>query len=85
MEHFDLFAFYRFVLAALVCIYGTVRLVMFVWWWQGFGRDGPVGSAMLYRYLIVLLLRARFRRFVYEFAVIGGLVGALVLLLRLHY
>ena len=42
MPRFDLFELYRFLLASLVCIYVTVRLVAFIWQWQGFGRGGQV-------------------------------------------
>jgi hypothetical protein len=85
MPSFDLFELYRFLLASLVCVYVTVRLVAFIWQWQGFGRGGQVGSALLRQYLIVLLLRIRLRRFVYELMVIGGLAAVLVLLLRMHW
>lgn len=84
MEDFDLFAFFRFVLFTLVCTYGTVRLVMFIWRWRGFGEGGPVGSALLSRYLIALLLRARLGRFLYELTVIGTLAALLILSLRMH-
>ena len=84
MGGFDLFEFFRFLLSVLVCVYCTCRLATVIWAWQGFGRDGSVGSALLRRYLIALVLRARFRRFLYEFSVIGGLSACLVVLLRLH-
>ncbi len=85
MQHFDLFEFYRFMLAVLAGTYTTIRLLTFIWGWQGAGGQARVGSAVVYRYLVVLLLRTRIRRFVYEIMVIGGLLAVLVLLLRLHW
>jgi len=85
VPHFDLFEFYRFMLTVLVTVYGVVRLAVFIWQWQGAAGQARVGSAFLYRYLIVLLLRARLRRFAYEFTTIGGLAAILVLLIHLHW
>ena len=82
---FDLFEFYRFLLAVLVCVYSTIRLITFIWRWHYAGADGWIGSALVRRYVIVLLLRLRFQRFVYEFLLIGGLATILFLLLRLHW
>ncbi len=85
MGGFDLFEFYRFFLALLVCIYGTARLIAFIWRSSVVGTGGQLSSALLRRYVIVLLLRLRFRRFLYEFVVIGGLASILILLLWLHW
>lgn len=85
MGQLDLFEFYRYMLAVLVTTYGTIKLLTFVWRWSGVSGQARVGSATLYRYLLVLLLRARFRRFAYELTVIGGLVTVLVLLVRWHW
>ena len=84
MGGFDLFVFFRFLLVALVCVYGTVRLVALVWHWQGFAQGGLVGSPLLWRYFTALVLRARLRCFAYELTVIGGLIVILIMLLRLH-
>jgi len=84
VQGFDLFEFYRFMLAVLVGIYGTGHLVAFIWRWQ-VSADGWLGSAVLRRYLTVLLLRMRFRRFAYELAVTGGLLLTLGLLIRAHW
>ncbi len=85
MHGFDLFEFYRFLLAVLVCAYGTIRLIVFIWRWQGTMNAGWMGSALLRRYATVLLLRLRFRAFAYELSVIGALTLVLALLLRLHW
>jgi hypothetical protein len=84
VQGFDLFEFYRFMLAVLVGIYGTGRLVTFIWQWQA-AANGWLGSAVLRRYVVVLLLRMRFRRFAYELATIGGLLLTLGLLIHAHW
>ena len=84
MQGFDLFEFYRFMLAVLVSIYSLGRLITFIWRWQ-VAAEGWLGSALLHRYLVVLLLRMRFRRFAYELIVIGGLLLTLVLLIDAHW
>jgi len=84
VQGFDLFEFYRFMLAVLVGIYATGHLVTFIWRWQA-TTDGWLGSALLRRYIVVLLLRMRFRRFAYELFVIGGLLLTLGLLIRAHW
>ncbi len=73
------------MLAVLVCVYGTVKLITLIWRFHGLGADGRLGSALLQRYLIVLVLRLRFRRFLFEFLAVGGLVLILILLLSLHW
>ena len=84
MGGFDLFEFYRFLLAVLVGCYCTIRLVVLIWRWES-AAGSLLGSAVLRRYVAVLLLRLRFRRFVYELSVIGGLAVVLVLLIRMHW
>ena len=87
MGHFDLFGFYRFMLAVLAGTYTFIRLVSFV---AGVGEAirsasrGRAGSTVMYHYLTVLLLRTRLRGFSYELVVIGGLVLILILLIRAH-
>lgn len=85
MRPFDLFEFYRFMLAILVTTYSVVKLLTVIWRWRGIYAEAGVGSAILYRYLLVLLLRARFRRFAYELTVIGGLFTVFVLLVWRHW
>lgn len=72
------------MLAVLVSIYTTGRVITFIWQWQVAG-EGWFGSALLHRYVVVLLLRMRFRRFAYELIVIGGLLLLLALLIRAHW
>ncbi len=85
MHQFDLFEFYRFILTVLVGTYSVVRLATLIWRWQGFGRRMAVGSPVLHRYFLLLLVRTRFRRFVYELFVVGGLAAVLALLIRWHW
>ena len=84
MRSLDLFEFYRFLLTILVTCYTGTRLALFIWRWQG-QVDEVLGTALLRRYVIVLLLRFQLRRFLYEFCVLGFLVGSLYLLIRLHW
>jgi hypothetical protein len=85
VRDFDLFEFYRFILTVLVTTYGIIRLVMFIWHWRGAVGQARGGTAILYRYAAVLLLRARFRRFLYDAGTIGGLLAILALLIHLHW
>lgn len=85
MWSFDLFEFFRYMLTVVAGTYGLIRLLQFIWHWQGIDGEGRSGSALLYRYAMVLLLRARFRRFLYDLAVIGTLGGLLVLLIQRHW
>lgn len=84
MVAFDLFGFYRFLLAVLVGCYAAIRVGIFVWHLQR-DVDDVLGSALLRRYVTVLLLRMRLRGFLYELSVIGGLTYVLFLLVRLHW
>lgn len=85
VQSFDLFHFYRFLLTLLVTVYGLIRLTLFIWQWQGFAGRTQGGAILLYRYFVVLLLRARFRRFLFELCTIGGLAAVLVLLILWHW
>ncbi len=85
MWSFDLFEFFRYMLSVVAGTYGLIRLLQFIWHWQGIDGEARTGSALLYRYAIVLILRARFRRFAYDLAVIGSLAGLLVLLVQRHW
>lgn len=85
MRPFDLFEFYRFMLAVLVTTYSVIKLLTAIWRWRGIYGEAGAGSAVLYRYLLVLLLRARSRRFAYELTIIGGLVAVFVLLVWRHW
>ncbi|MFQ5413409.1 MAG: hypothetical protein ACE5E6_03025 [Phycisphaerae bacterium] len=81
---FDLFEFYRFILAALVSTYTIARFVAAIWWWQGLGAGGSRGGAFLRRYVVVQLLRLRVWRFAWDLATIAGLVVILVIVIRSH-
>jgi len=85
VESFDLFHFYRFLLTVVVTVYGLIRLTLFIWRWQGLADRTQGGAMVLYRYFVVLLLRARFRRFLLELSAIGGLAAVLVLLILWHW
>jgi hypothetical protein len=85
VSSFDLFEFFRFLLTASATIYGLVRLIQFIWRWHGIDGTSAVGSAMLYHYFMVLLFRARFRRFLLDFIEIATLSLALLLLIDRHW
>jgi hypothetical protein len=85
LSSFDLFHFYRFLLALIASIYSLVQLTIFVWRWQGLAGRTQGASLVLYRYFVVLLLRARFRRFFFELSTIAGLAAVLALLVALHW
>ena len=85
MSSFDPFEFFRFLLAASATIYGLVRLIQFIWRWQDIDGASAVGSAVLYRYFMVLLIRARFQRFALDFVEIATLTLILLLLIGEHW
>lgn len=82
---FDLFEFYRFMLAVLVGTYGTVRLISSIWRWQGLGKGGPRTQALFRRYVLIQLARVRFRRFWWDFVTIAMLAFIFILLVRWHW
>ncbi len=81
---FDLFEFHRFLLSTAVCTYGIARFIQFIWRWQGLDRHSSDGSAIALRYLVVLLLRLKVRRFAFDFFQIAGLITIFVLLILSH-
>ncbi len=83
-ESFDLFGFYRFMLATLATVYSLLRLILFIWEWRGPSAAERIGSPLLYRYLTTLLWGVRLRRFAFDFLVIAGLTLGLMLLIRAH-
>jgi len=81
---FDLFEFYRFLLALLVGVYCVVKLISFLWRWHRFDsryRWAP----LVRRYVVVQLLRIRVRRFVLDFLQIAALALILILLVSRHW
>ena len=84
MAEFDLFHFYRFLLAVLVASYALVRLVLFLARWRDLGADDPRGLGLLKRYVLLQLIRVRLWRFAGEGLVIGLLLALLITLITLH-
>jgi len=80
----DLFASYRALLALLVGIYTLVRLIVFIWESPLFRPQADQGAIVALRYVGVLLLRTRFRRFAFDLAVIAALSFVLGLLVLRH-
>ena len=85
MRTFNLFEFFRFMLTVLVTTYTIIRLITFIWRWEDAVGGAHGGTAVFYRYLGVLLLRMRFRRFLYELVTLGGLTAVLALLILFHW
>lgn len=84
MLRFDLFEFYRFLLALLVLVHCVVKLVSFVYRWYAFDsryRWAP----LVRRYVVVQLLRIRVRRFLFEIAQLGALAAIFILLVSRHW
>lgn len=84
MKAFDLFDVYRFGLAVLVLAYAAVRTTLFVWNWV-YRPESILSSSLVRRYIIVLLLRLRFRRFAYELGSVACLLAVFLYLVRLHW
>ena len=84
MLDFDLFHFYRFLLAVLMTSYALVRLVLFLARWRDLGADDPRGLGLLKRYVLVQILGIRLWRFAREGLVIGLLLALLITLITLH-
>ncbi len=85
MLTFDLFEFFRFLLTITATTYGIVRLIVIIWRWQGIAETATLGSGVLYRYFMVLALRARFRLFILDFLEIAGLGVLLAVLIGRHW
>lgn len=84
VSSFDLFGFYRFVLATLVCVYSVAHVATLIWRWQGLVSGSSGREAAVHRYVELLLLRLQLRRFLPDLIEIAALFGVLVVLLRLH-
>lgn len=85
MSGFDLFDFYRFLLSVLVGSYATVRLVTFIWRLQYIGFGDPRARGLLRQYLLIQMLRVRFRRFAWDLLQIALLLVVFILLLHRHW
>lgn len=72
------------MLAVLAGTYTAIRLALLLWRWQEMADDA-LGTAMVRRYVVILLLRLRIRRFLPELTAVGALGVVLALLVRLHW
>ncbi len=82
---FDLFEFYRYLLAVLVASYATARLITFIWRLGRVDAADPRSHVLLRRYLVVQLLRLRVGRFAWDLTVIAALLMVLVSLVLRHW
>ena len=82
---FDLFDFFRFMLALVVSIYCLIRFIM----WATLALRAVAGTdrttGLLRNYLAVQLLRIRIRRFFLDLTQIAALSVLLLLLIRRHW
>ena len=63
MPDIDFFQFFRFALATVVSVYFTIVTLQSLWGWYVWLAGGGRYSSLLRRYLIVHVLRLRFRTF----------------------
>ncbi len=84
LREFDLFAFYRWVLAIVCTIYTIVRLGQTIHGWIVYFWAPYSYSGALRRYALVQVLRIRVRRFTLDLVQITALTAALLALIWLH-
>lgn len=85
METYDPFEFFRFLLTVTASTYTLIRLILFIWHFRAAVDPTQTGATVLYHYLVVLVLRARLRRFLFDLLQVSVLAIALVLLIRGHW
>ena len=82
---FDLFAFYRWLLAIVCVVYTLVRLWHTLQSWAGYLWAAHPRRGTLRRYAAVQLLRIRLRRFTLDAVHIAALACGLAAVLWLHH
>jgi len=85
VDELTIFGLYRRALAIVLATYVVVRTVSFVWQCRGWYARSNETEALLWRYVLALLVRMRARRFWLELTQIVGLTILLLYLLRLHW
>lgn len=85
LGEFDLFAFYRWLLAIVCGIYTILRLGQTLQTWTGRLWSAHPRSRTLRRYAAVQLLRINVRRFTLDLVQIAALASGLGVLLWLHH
>jgi hypothetical protein len=84
MPDIDLFNLWRHLLSIVVTIYVAIYTLRTIWSWLLFFRLSPRHTVMGH-YAMVLLLRARVRRFSHELLQIAGLLAVMAGLVGLHW
>lgn len=79
----DLFDLYRWGLATVCVVYTLVRTWQVLHQWLGYFRSSRQAK-VLGRYVMVQLLRLRFRRFAFDFIQIVVLLALLLYVVRWH-
>ncbi|MBP7935719.1 MAG: hypothetical protein KA354_13815 [Phycisphaerae bacterium] len=84
MDEFDLFVWFRWLLATVCTVYAVVVTGRSLWGWLAyFGSSRQ--TAILGRYTLVLLLRMRSARFAGELLQIAVLSAMLLALVCMHH
>ena len=83
MNDFDLFKFYRLLLMIAVGTYCVITMSTRIWNNVRFGRSLPY-SGLLWKYLLVQLLRIRLKEFLRPLVEIGLLILTLIALYWAH-
>lgn len=84
MDDFDLFFWFRWLLAIVCTVYAVIVTGRSMWGWLTyFGSSRQ--TAILGRYTFVLLLRMKFVRFASELLQIAALSAILLALVYMHH
>jgi len=83
-QGFELFALYRWLLCIVCTVYAVLQIARTTWSWIEFLWEPEYGRRTLRHYVVLQLVRIRFRRFVLSLAEIGVLSAALLYLMWLH-
>jgi hypothetical protein len=79
----DLFETYRLLLLIVCTVYTIVVMAQWAWRWLGYFTESR-RKQVLGHYAVVLLLRARFRRFAGDLLEVAMLAAVLGLILYAH-
>lgn len=80
----DIFDVYRMTLAIVFGCYAIVRTAHFVWHWQADTQRAGRHEALLRRFLLTSLMRARLRRFWFDLVQIAVLLAVFAYLVGLQ-
>lgn len=84
MPRVDFFNFFRWVLALIVTVYATVVTLQQLWDWYVMLKGKDKHIALLRRYLVVHVLRLRFKTFLGDVVICILLCVAFIIMWRAH-